>query len=116
MTVEDRWNIILRCLRSTYMLALEGCVSHAGFDSGANHGKLQFGENSAHGEKCLRHGINFTVPAINRETAYNHQTETLFLDDGENNINAAAELGIKTLKVENGSDWRAALEEALKRY
>ncbi len=42
--------------------------------------------------------------------------ETLFLDDGENNINAAAELGIKTLKVENGSDWRAALEEALKRY
>lgn len=42
--------------------------------------------------------------------------ETLFLDDGEKNINAAAELGIKTLKVENGSDWRAALEEALKRY
>ena len=42
--------------------------------------------------------------------------ETLFLDDGEKNISAAAELGIRTLKVENGSDWRAALEEALKRY
>ena len=42
--------------------------------------------------------------------------ETLFLDDGEKNINAAAELGIKTLKVENGGDWRAALDEALKKY
>ena len=42
--------------------------------------------------------------------------ETLFLDDGEKNINAAAELGIRTLKVENGGDWRGALEEALARY
>ena len=42
--------------------------------------------------------------------------ETLFLDDGEKNINAAAELGIRTLKVENGSDWRKALDEALAQY
>ena len=42
--------------------------------------------------------------------------ETLFLDDGEKNINAAAELGIKTLKVENGGDWRKALDEALEMF
>ena len=39
--------------------------------------------------------------------------ETLFLDDGEKNINAAAELGIKTLKVENGEDWRGKLLQFL---
>ena len=42
--------------------------------------------------------------------------ETLFLDDGEKNINAAAELGIKTLKVENGGDWRKALQDILEKY
>lgn len=39
--------------------------------------------------------------------------ETLFVDDGQKNIDAAARLGIKTLKVENGEDWRAALEKVL---
>ncbi len=42
--------------------------------------------------------------------------ETLFLDDGVKNINAAAELGIKTLKVENGGDWRKALQDILEKY
>jgi putative hydrolase of the HAD superfamily len=39
--------------------------------------------------------------------------ETLFVDDGQKNIDAAANVGIKTLKVENGADWRKALEELL---
>ena len=39
--------------------------------------------------------------------------ETLFVDDGQKNIDAAALIGIKTLKVENGADWRAQLEEIL---
>ena len=39
--------------------------------------------------------------------------ETLFVDDGQKNIDTAARLGIKTLKVENGEDWRAALEKVL---
>lgn len=42
--------------------------------------------------------------------------ETLFVDDGAANIEAAANAGIRVLKVENGSDWRAALENALERY
>ena len=42
--------------------------------------------------------------------------ETLFLDDGDKNIYAAAELGIRTLKVENGGDWRTTLKETLARY
>ena len=39
--------------------------------------------------------------------------ETLFVDDGQKNIDAAAQAGIKTLKVENDADWRTALEEIL---
>lgn len=39
--------------------------------------------------------------------------ETLFVDDGALNIEAAARVGIKTLKVENGEDWRNALEKVL---
>ncbi|MBO5787814.1 MAG: HAD family phosphatase [Bacteroidaceae bacterium] len=41
--------------------------------------------------------------------------ETLFVDDGVKNIETAARVGIKTLKVENGTDWRHALEELLKK-
>lgn len=41
--------------------------------------------------------------------------ETLFVDDGAKNIETAAKVGIKTLKVENGTDWRHALEVLLKK-
>lgn len=41
--------------------------------------------------------------------------ETLFVDDGQKNIDAAAKVGIKTLKVENCADWRHALEDLLER-
>lgn len=40
-------------------------------------------------------------------------SETLFLDDGQRNIDAAEALGIKTLLVENGKDWTGKLEEVL---
>ena len=39
--------------------------------------------------------------------------ETLFVDDGAKNIKAAARVGIQTLLVTNGEDWRHALEEKL---
>lgn len=39
--------------------------------------------------------------------------ETLFIDDSEKNIEAAKRLGIRTLKVENGEDWRPALRNML---
>lgn len=39
--------------------------------------------------------------------------ETLFVDDGIKNVESAANVGIRTLKVENGGDWRGALEKAL---
>lgn len=35
---------------------------------------------------------------------------TLFVDDSEKNIEAAASMGIQTLLVKNGEDWRSALE------
>ena len=40
--------------------------------------------------------------------------ETLFLDDGPRNIEAAKALGIKTLLVNNGEDWTGLIEEKLK--
>ena len=49
------------------------------------------------------------------ETGDMNASETLFVDDGAANIEAAAKAGIKVLKVENGSDWRSLLEEALAR-
>lgn len=39
--------------------------------------------------------------------------ETLFVDDSEKNLQAAAKVGIRTLKVENGEDWRRKLLEYL---
>ena len=39
--------------------------------------------------------------------------ETLFVDDGAKNIEAASKVGIRTLLVANGEDWRKRLEEKL---
>ncbi len=35
--------------------------------------------------------------------------ETLFIDDSDRNLETAAAVGIRTLKVENGEDWRGKL-------
>lgn len=39
--------------------------------------------------------------------------ETLFIDDGERNIDAARKAGINVLKVGNGEDWRDTLAKLL---
>ena len=39
--------------------------------------------------------------------------ETLFIDDSDKNLEAAARVGIKTLKVETGEDWRGKLLQFL---
>ena len=39
--------------------------------------------------------------------------ETLFIDDSTKNIETARKLGINTLKVENGEDWRPILDKIL---
>ena len=41
--------------------------------------------------------------------------ETLFIDDSDKNLEAAAKCGIRTLKVGNGEDWRKKLLEYLER-
>ena len=40
--------------------------------------------------------------------------ETLFLDDGPRNIEAAKQLGIRTFLVENGADWTGNIREYLR--
>lgn len=42
--------------------------------------------------------------------------KTLFVDDSTKNIEAAREVGIRTLLVENGEDWREKLSNALAQY
>ena len=39
--------------------------------------------------------------------------ETLFIDDSDKNLEAASRVGIRTLKVENGEDWREKLLQFL---
>lgn len=45
--------------------------------------------------------------------AHLQPAETLFLDDSQANVDAAARLGIQTLLVEKNGDWRAAVESRL---
>jgi putative hydrolase of the HAD superfamily len=42
--------------------------------------------------------------------------ETLFIDDSAKNIEAARKVGINTLKVNNGEDWRPILDKILIEY
>ena len=39
--------------------------------------------------------------------------ESLYIDDREENVTAARELGLTTLRPQNGTDWRPALERLL---
>lgn len=41
--------------------------------------------------------------------------ETLFIDDSDRNLETAAAMGIRTLKVGNGEDWRGKLMDFLQR-
>ncbi|MBQ9285736.1 MAG: HAD family phosphatase [Bacteroidaceae bacterium] len=70
-------------------------------------------------EKCYTScdvGIMKPDPAIFRhmlDDAGLVPSETIFLDDSQANIAAAAALGIKTYLVEENADWRNALEQML---
>ena len=61
--------------------------------------------------KCSKPGKDIYLKMLNDGNMLPH--ETLFVDDGAKNIEAAEALGIKTLKVVNGVDWRTELEEIL---
>jgi putative hydrolase of the HAD superfamily len=43
-------------------------------------------------------------------------SETLFIDDGAKNIEAARRMGINVMQVNNGEDWRPLLEKTLMAY
>jgi putative hydrolase of the HAD superfamily len=62
--------------------------------------------------KCSKPGEEIYLMMLHDGNMLPH--ETLFVDDGEKNIDAARALGIKTLKAVNGVDWRRELEEILK--
>jgi putative hydrolase of the HAD superfamily len=63
--------------------------------------------------KCSKPGEEIYLMMLHDGNMLPH--ETLFVDDGEKNIDAARALGIKTLKAVNGVDWRRELEEILKK-
>jgi putative hydrolase of the HAD superfamily len=62
--------------------------------------------------KCSKPGEEIYLKMLNDGNMLPH--ETLFVDDGAKNIEAAEALGIKTLKAVNGADWRRELEEILR--
>ena len=61
--------------------------------------------------KCSKPGKDIYLKMLNDGNMLPH--ETLFVDDGAKNIEAAEAVGIRTLKVVNGADWRKELEDIL---
>ena len=63
--------------------------------------------------KCTKPGLKIYRMMIG--DAGIDPAESLFIDDSEKNIQAAADCGMSVLFVKNGSDWRNELTELLKR-
>lgn len=70
------------------LLALGFCVRHAGFDTGANHGKFQLAEYTRHLQKRFAHRVGLTVVTVDGNGADDLQAEALFAD----NVDDLAEL------------------------
>ena len=77
---------------------------------GADEDQLEFPVIYASG----RDGYASTDPTV-REGDMKPE-ETLFVDDGTKNIEAARSLGINVLQVKNGEDWRPALIKYLEEH
>ena len=61
--------------------------------------------------KCSKPGKEIYLKMLSDGNMLPH--ETLFVDDGAKNIEAAEAVGIRTLKAVNGEDWRKELEKIL---
>ena len=61
--------------------------------------------------KCSKPGKEIYLKMLSDGNMLPH--ETLFVDDGAKNIEAAEAVGIRTLKAVNGKDWREELEKIL---
>jgi len=83
MAKEDRRNIVPGSFRSADALALGFGIGHAALYPGADDRQLQFCEYSAHLDKCLGHGINLALPAIDGDAADDLKPQALFLDDAD---------------------------------
>ena len=63
------------------MLALRLCILHAAAYSGANNAQFQLGEYCTHLDKCLAHGINLARAVVQRDAAYDDQSQAFAFDD-----------------------------------
>ena len=88
MAVKYSRYILLCDSRSPDLLALGFCVRHAGFDTGANHGKFQLAEYTRHLQKRFAHRVGLTVVTVDGNGADDLQAEALFAD----NVDDLAEL------------------------
>ena len=61
--------------------------------------------------RCSKPGKEIDLKMLSDGKLLPH--ETLFVDDGAKNIEAAEAVGIRTLKAVNGKDWREELEKIL---
>lgn len=81
-------DVVFRRGAAPDQLAFGFCVRHAGFDAGANHGKLQLAEHASHLQKRFAHWVGLTVVTVDGNGADDLQAEALFAD----NIDDLAEL------------------------
>ena len=82
--MEHGRNVILRCGSAPDLYALALGVLHSTAHSGSNDCQLKFCKDSAHLDERLTHGVYLPVSAINRDTAYDDESELLALDDLHN--------------------------------
>jgi len=61
--------------------------------------------------KCSKPGIKIYKMML--DDAGINASESLFIDDGQNNINAAKECGFQVCLVKNGADWRDEVSSIL---
>lgn len=118
--IHEEWLDYLQTIRSRYRLAvlsntnpfIQSWAQTAEFTSAgkslADYFDSQFFSYRMH---CSKPNEEIYLKML--EEGAMKAEETLFVDDGARNIEAAARVGIKTLKVENGEDWRNALEKVL---
>lgn len=118
--IHEEWLDYLQTIRSRYRLAvlsntnpfIQSWAQTAEFTSAgkslAEYFDSQFFSYRMH---CSKPNEEIYLKML--EEGAMKAEETLFVDDGARNIEAAARVGIKTLKVENGEDWRNALEKVL---
>ncbi len=81
MLVEKRRDVILGCLRPSYLFILLLGVCHAGLHPGPDDRQFKFCRDCRHLDKGLAHGVYIACPAVDCDAAEDLQLHPLAFDD-----------------------------------